>query len=227
MWAAKKCNSFNSVWLIITVVTVLLPLTQGQAYHFIIGHHQRNFDQLYREPNSRTYVADTNYSDTTAADLENTNSTIIVTTVRESNELSQTAMDIITIVWYVATFLALAAFFLLMACSDRRCSDTQRNANMNTNEAPIPPPTPSPSYSEFAPPSYDSVMKLQHQSKNTIFVIPFSVEPTAAKDGVNTSVNNQVNTTTTTTTTNTNANDLPLTPNMSFYTINELQKLGS
>ncbi|XP_065369998.1 uncharacterized protein LOC135962155 isoform X2 [Calliphora vicina] len=221
MWALKKNNSFSSVWLIMTV-TVLLPLTHGQAYHFIIGHHQRNFDQLYREPNSRNYVADTtNYTDTSStADLENSNSTIIVTTVRESNELSQTAMDIITIVWYVATFLALAAFFLLMACSDRRCSDTQRNANMNTNENPIPPPTPSPSYSEFAPPSYDSVMKMQHASKNSIFVIPFPVEQNGAKDGGN-------NVSTNTNGNNTTTNGQSLTPNISFYTINELQKMES
>ncbi|KAM7343782.1 uncharacterized protein ACRADG_010707 isoform 2-T2 [Cochliomyia hominivorax] len=218
MWALNKINLSSSVWLIMSF-TVLLPLTDGQAYHFIIGHHQSNFGQLYRESNSRTYVADTNYtSDTSTADLENNNSTIIVTTVRESNELSQTAMDIITIVWYVATFLALAAFFLLMACSDRRCSDTQHNANMNTSDTPIPPPTPSPSYSEFAPPSYESVMKMQIASKTNVYVVPFSSEQVSVKDGI--SVNPNSNNTSPT-------GAQPLTPNINFYTINELHKLGS
>lgn len=142
---------------------------------------------------------------------------ILFTAVRESNDLSQTAMDIITIVWYVATFLALAAFFLLMACSDRRCSDTQRNANVNSNEAPIPPPTPTPSYSEFAPPSYDSVMKMQHAKKTSIFVVPFPVDPNAAKNG-NTSPNTPNNTT--------GSNGQHLAPSINFYTINELQKIS-
>lgn len=83
-------------------------------------------------------------------------------------------MDVITIVWYVATFLALAAFFMLMACSDRRCRDMRgRQAGSTANEPQRAPPTPSPSYSEFAPPSYDTVIKMQHDAKTSIFVIPF------------------------------------------------------
>ncbi|XP_017461937.1 PREDICTED: uncharacterized protein LOC108355283, partial [Rhagoletis zephyria] len=98
--------------------------------------------------------------------------TLFLAAVREqSNELSQTAMDIITIVWYVATFLALAAFFLLMACSDRRC--TENRSNVLDNEIQIAPPTPSPSYSEFAPPSYETVIKMQHDARTSVFVIPF------------------------------------------------------
>ena len=127
-------------------------------------------------------------------------------------------MDIITIVWYVATFLALAAFFLLMACSDRRCSDTQRNANMSASEQPIPPPTPSPSYSEFAPPSYESVMKMQNANKNSIFVVSFAdtnPEQNAAKNTTNNNNNNN------------NQIEQPTTPSISFYTINELQKDGA
>ncbi|XP_061397443.1 uncharacterized protein LOC133333117 [Musca vetustissima] len=197
---------------IITVVSVLLQGTLGQSYHFIIGHHQRNFDQLYRDPppNTRQYTSETNNTDSSSESDSgsNNNSTIILVqnTVHEgTNELSQTAMDIITIVWYVATFLALAAFFLLMACSDRRCADTSRNPPLNANETPIPPPTPSPSYSEFAPPSYDSVMKLQHANKTSIFVIPFAIDQ-PPKD---------------------NTNQAPSTPTINVYTINELQKSDS
>ncbi|XP_075164920.1 uncharacterized protein LOC142237475 [Haematobia irritans] len=203
--------------LIILVVSVLWHGTHGQSYHFIIGHHQRNFDQLYRDPppnnnnNNHQYPIETNQTDSSSV-LEDSNnnssdSTLILVqnSIRDSsNELSQTAMDIITIVWYVATFLALAAFFLLMACSDRRCADaSQRTRTTTTSETPIPPPTPSPSYSEFAPPSYDSVMKLQHANKPSIFVIPFPNDQTP-KD-----------------------NQSPNTPTLNVYTINELQKLGS
>uniref|UniRef100_A0A1I8P7W7 Uncharacterized protein n=1 Tax=Stomoxys calcitrans TaxID=35570 RepID=A0A1I8P7W7_STOCA len=197
---------------IILVISVLLHGTHGQSYHILIGHHPRNFDQLYRDPppNNRQYVSENNLTDS-SLDLEgdnDNNSTLILVqnSVRESpNELSQTAMDIITIVWYVATFLALAAFFLLMACSDRRCADaSQRSRPANTSETPIPPPTPSPSYSEFAPPSYDTVMKLQHANKPSIFVIPFPNEQSLPKD-----------------------NHTPNTANYNVYTIDELQKLGS
>ncbi|XP_017061246.1 uncharacterized protein LOC108101427 [Drosophila ficusphila] len=106
------------------------------------------------------------------------NTRIIVyknTRVESPNELSQTAMDVITIVWYVATFLALAAFFMLMACSDRRCRDMRRRpTGSQPTEGLRAPPTPSPSYSEFAPPSYDTVIKMQHAAKTSVFVIPFS-----------------------------------------------------
>lgn len=132
----------------------------------------------------------------------------------QSNELSQTAMDIITIVWYVATFLALAAFFLLMACSDRRC--TENRGNVLHHEAPIAPPTPSPSYSEFAPPSYETVVKMHHDAKTSVFVIPFSpMDPSANKDVSNNSSGGGVH-----------ASQTPTTPTINFYTVNELEKLS-
>lgn len=111
----------------------------------------------------------------------------LLSAVVESNELSQTAMDVITIVWYVATFLALAAFFMLMACSDRRCRDMRgRQAGSgSSSEVQRAPPTPSPSYSEFAPPSYDTVIKMQHAAKTSIFVIPFEGEANKANNNNN------------------------------------------
>lgn len=78
-------------------------------------------------------------------------------------------MDVITIVWYVSTFIALAAFFFLMACSDRKCGRTAPAAEQADTVA-LPPPTPAPSYSEFAPPSYESVVK------DGIFVIPLPAD---------------------------------------------------
>uniref|UniRef100_A0A182MLG5 Uncharacterized protein n=1 Tax=Anopheles culicifacies TaxID=139723 RepID=A0A182MLG5_9DIPT len=76
-------------------------------------------------------------------------------------------MDAITIVWYLATFIALISFFLVMACADRnRCGSRKPAAE----ELP-PPPTPAPSYRQFAPPSYDS---LEFEKDNdSIFIIPY------------------------------------------------------
>lgn len=211
---------------LITVLTVLLQGTLGQS----VLLSQRNF---FAEGNSHeTFLnqplnARLNYTDTvpnihleTREQFDDNNTTIIVikSTVHEqSNELSQTAMDIITIVWYVATFLALAAFFLLMACSDRRC--TENRGNVLSHEAPIAPPTPSPSYSEFAPPSYETVIKMQHDAKTSVFVIPFPPMDSAAhKDVCNNSNGAGAHTPHTPQT--------PTTPAINFYTVNELEKFS-
>lgn len=79
--------------------------------------------------------------------------------------ISKETMDVITIIWYVSTFVALGAFFFLMACSNKKCGRPEATAEQN-DSAQLPPPTPAPSYSEFAPPSYESVVK------DGIFVIP-------------------------------------------------------
>jgi len=50
----------------------------------------------------------------------------------------------------------------------------RRPAGGQSTEGLRAPPTPSPSYSEFAPPSYDTVIKMQHAAKTSVFVIPFS-----------------------------------------------------
>uniref|UniRef100_A0A1B0CIY9 Putative conserved plasma membrane protein n=1 Tax=Lutzomyia longipalpis TaxID=7200 RepID=A0A1B0CIY9_LUTLO len=76
-------------------------------------------------------------------------------------------MDTITIIWYLSTFVALVAFFVVMACSDNYCGRPRKPEEPPTTA----PPTPAPSYREFAPPSYDSVMK---RYKNRVFIIPVS-----------------------------------------------------
>lgn len=111
------------------------------------------------------------------------------------SKVSKATMDIITVIWYLSTFLALAAFFFLMACSDRRCN---RSAMQNQDQAIPPPPTPAPSYSEFAPPSYESVIK-QATAAGGIFVVP---------------VDHKIPDNKTTT-----------TAGFQYYTINELQKI--
>ncbi|KAM8712314.1 hypothetical protein ACLKA7_012781 [Drosophila subpalustris] len=161
--------------LLITVFNAYAPVADGQSYLVTLEN------VLTRQLQYNL----TSINGTSEPDLQQLdNSTRIFVyknaVVDTSNELSQTAMDVITIIWYVATFLALAAFFMLMACSDRRCR--ARQSSGTPTEQQRAPPTPSPSYSEFAPPSYDTVIKMQHAAKTSIFVIPFSNENKTSDD---------------------------------------------
>lgn len=82
------------------------------------------------------------------------------------NSVTTPTMDVITIVWYFSTFIALVAFFVVMVCSDKYCT---RGATKPEDTVITAPATPAPSYREFAPPSYDSVMK---KYKSRVFIIP-------------------------------------------------------
>lgn len=82
------------------------------------------------------------------------------------NSVTTPTMDVITIVWYFSTFIALVAFFVVMVCSDKYCTRTRTKPEEEVITAPA---TPAPSYREFAPPSYDSVMK---KYKSRVFIIP-------------------------------------------------------
>lgn len=82
------------------------------------------------------------------------------------NSVTTPTMDVITIVWYFSTFIALVAFFVVMVCSDKYCTRTRSKPEETVITAPA---TPAPSYREFAPPSYDSVMK---KYKSRVFIIP-------------------------------------------------------
>lgn len=75
-------------------------------------------------------------------------------------------MDVITIIWYFSTFIALVAFFVVMVCSDKYCTRVLAKPEETVISAPA---TPAPSYREFAPPSYESVMK---KYKSRVFIIP-------------------------------------------------------
>lgn len=76
-----------------------------------------------------------------------------------ANSVTSPTMDVITIVWYFSTFIALVAFFVVMVCSDKYCTRGSAKPEESVTQAPA---TPAPSYREFAPPSYDSVMKKYH-----------------------------------------------------------------
>ncbi|XP_032590334.1 uncharacterized protein LOC6559571 isoform X2 [Drosophila grimshawi] len=178
----------QTMLLIIAIFSVYAPAVHGQSYVLTLEN------VITRQlPYNRTTFNGTTETDLFTEQVDNKSRIFVYKNTDSSNELSQTAMDVITIVWYVATFLALAAFFMLMACSDRRCRGMRvRRANPMQNEAQRAPPTPSPSYSEFAPPSYDTVIKMQHDAKTSVFVIPFNSE-NKANDAPNGPANSPTN----------------------------------
>lgn len=98
-------------------------------------------------------------------DVESTTHSVPQTTsLRELHSVTPT-MDLITIVWYVATLIALISFFVVMACADTNKCFTPKPPDVET---PVPP-TPAPSYRLFAPPSYESVIE---KGPDSIFIIP-------------------------------------------------------
>ncbi|KAH8271596.1 hypothetical protein KR018_010393, partial [Drosophila ironensis] len=191
--------------LYISVLIACSCSAHGQSYLFSLENFLN--ESARHLPHNLTSVNGTTEANPFSDTIAN-NTRIIVyknTVVESSNDLSQTAMDVITIVWYVATFLALAAFFMLMACSDRRCRNIRRRpAGGPSTEGLRAPPTPSPSYSEFAPPSYDTVIKMQHAAKPSVFVIPFESKGSDATPP-----------------------SLPPAVACSVITVNELQKSGA
>lgn len=99
--------------------------------------------------------------------VETESSTLTVTQTTSLREISTVTptMDLITIIWYVATLIALVSFFVVMACADTNRCFAPKPPEV---EAPVPP-TPAPSYRLFAPPSYESVIEKRPES---IFIIP-------------------------------------------------------
>ncbi|GAB0098183.1 hypothetical protein DMENIID0001_138920 [Sergentomyia squamirostris] len=108
-----------------------------------------------------------NVGDESSDETNSSNSTECdyITDTPEDFEENGITMDTITIIWYFSTFVALVAFFVVMACSDNYCGRPRKPEEPPTSA----PPTPAPSYREFAPPSYDTVMK---RYKNRIFIVP-------------------------------------------------------
>ncbi|XP_055537999.1 uncharacterized protein LOC129725799 [Wyeomyia smithii] len=84
--------------------------------------------------------------------------------LRESSAVTPT-MDVITVIWYGATLIALISFFVVMACADTSKCFSAKPPDVET----AVPPTPAPSYRLFAPPSYESVIQ---KTSSSIFIIP-------------------------------------------------------
>lgn len=85
---------------------------------------------------------------------------------KEPSKPSPLTMDLLSLIWYLTTLLALIGFFVVMACTENTCG---RRSGQKPEDLRSRPPTPAPSYRNFAPPSYDSVMK---KYKSRIYIVP-------------------------------------------------------
>lgn len=87
-----------------------------------------------------------------------------------------TRLDSWSVIWYIASFGGLIAFFLLVSCSEWCCRRHARNncsnrnsvhPNANANDTPPPP------YDQFAPPSYDSLTYDGDEKREyDVYVVP-------------------------------------------------------
>ncbi|PSN53289.1 hypothetical protein C0J52_04660, partial [Blattella germanica] len=107
-----------------------------------------------------------------------------------------------SLMWYMASFGGLVAFFLIVSCSECCCSKRAANSSNNNNNtrAVEPPPevtqwvdeTPPPPYHLFAPPSYDTLFYgnvTEEKNKCEVFVVPvhshmLSIQSTASNANV-------------------------------------------
>lgn len=101
-------------------------------------------------------------------------------------------MDSLTLIWYLTTFTALLGFFVVMACTEKSCA---RGRDAKPPEARTCPPTPCPSYKNFAPPSYDTVMKKYKNQR--VFIVPVHDNSIFSPNASGESIQHQVITTTT------------------------------
>lgn len=87
-------------------------------------------------------------------------------------------LDSWSVVWYIASFGGLIAFFLIISCSEWCCRKSSRSSSAypRSSISPVPsivPETPPPSYDHFAPPSYDSLTGRSHEKGEfDVYVVP-------------------------------------------------------
>lgn len=87
-------------------------------------------------------------------------------------------MDSWSVVWYIASFSGLIAFFLVVSCSEWCCrkGSSPSPAYPPPNVPPSPTPssmTPPPDYELFAPPSYDLVQAdTEKKDFFEVYVVP-------------------------------------------------------
>uniref|UniRef100_A0A2M4BZB1 Secreted protein n=1 Tax=Anopheles marajoara TaxID=58244 RepID=A0A2M4BZB1_9DIPT len=144
---------------------------------FAIGQSRGESALAAREPlpdGAQKDIAGTTEAELSSVDIT-TQST--ATTTHDRILFTDTpVMDAITIIWYVATFIALISFFLVMACADRRRCRSRKPVDPELT----PPPTPAPSYRLFAPPSYDSLEF--DKDTDSIFIIPYDNRSVSTDD---------------------------------------------
>lgn len=106
----------------------------------------------------------------TKAAVEKAETTTVTSGNQDSNKIYKEeplGMDSLTIIWYLTTFIALLGFFIVMACTENSCA---RRQSAKPTENNLKPPSPCPSYKQFAPPSYDTVMKKYKNPR--VFIVP-------------------------------------------------------
>ncbi|CAH0556141.1 unnamed protein product [Brassicogethes aeneus] len=88
---------------------------------------------------------------------------------------TQSPLESWSVVWYIASFGGLVAFFLVVSCSEWCC---RRNASRNCRSSSdstrqVAPDVPPPSYEQFAPPPYESLtLKGGEKSEFDVYVVP-------------------------------------------------------
>ncbi|KRT84917.1 hypothetical protein AMK59_1857 [Oryctes borbonicus] len=105
-------------------------------------------------------------------------------TTSEPNAISTSndeAFDSWSVVWYIASFGGLIAFFLVVSCSEWCCRKHIRDNQMRRSPDPSVPvssstgsESPPPAYDLFAPPSYESLSPSPNNEKHEydIYVVP-------------------------------------------------------
>lgn len=94
------------------------------------------------------------------------------------SDIESAAFDSWSIVWYIASFGGLIAFFLIVSCSEWCCRRNRQNNGVQIPTLPSSSPTtsstetPPPSYELFAPPSYESLCYNNEKANYDIFVVP-------------------------------------------------------
>ncbi|XP_058464431.1 uncharacterized protein LOC131438431 isoform X2 [Malaya genurostris] len=155
--------NFNLLFLIIALVKGSSAITDDQ-YLAIVLSEESDVDE---DNSSYTAVtsAELNYPLGSTFKYFVVAETSTRSPVRKRFSTATPTMDIITVVWYVATLVVLISFFVVMACADTSKCLAPKPPD---EETPVPP-TPAPSYRLFAPPSYESVIQ---KSLDSIYIIP-------------------------------------------------------
>lgn len=112
----------------------------------------------------RFKLLEINWSQTEVDDSHLTNSKPTNPRLFKSSSEEPLGMDSLTIIWYLTTFTALFGFFVVMACTEKSCN---RRRDSKPEEIF---PSRCPSYTNFAPPSYDTVMRKHNNQR--VFIVP-------------------------------------------------------
>ncbi|XP_019868943.1 uncharacterized protein LOC109597641 [Aethina tumida] len=96
---------------------------------------------------------------------------------KEAEDKERSPLESWSVVWYIASFGGLIAFFLVVSCSEWCCRrNARRNCQRNSTESNVTvvSDNPPPSYDQFAPPPYESLCYGRNGEKSEfdIYVVP-------------------------------------------------------